>query len=278
MVNTSSIAGLVALPTLGIYTASKYAVVGISETLRGELAPFGIGVSVLCPSFVNTRLHESHRNRPAALGPGPEEPNEFMSPDAQHRTRSADHRRTSGSRRETRRLLHPAEPGREARAFRCARTRSSRPATWSERHAPAWRPFRFGVQSFSATSRAAWRDVAKRTEDLGYDVLNLADHFIGPGPAQEATSHPPQELAAVPAMAVAAEATTRLRLGCRVFCVDYRHPVVLAKEAATLDLFSARDGSRSASERAGSPASTKPPAFPSSGPACASRSWRKRSR
>lgn len=100
------------------------------------------------------------------------------------------------------------------------------------------RPFRFGVQSFSATSRDAWRDVAKRTEELGYDVLNLADHFIGPGPAQEATSHPPQELAAVPAMAVAAEATKRLRLGCRVFCIDYRHPVMLAKEAATLDLLS----------------------------------------
>jgi probable F420-dependent oxidoreductase len=100
------------------------------------------------------------------------------------------------------------------------------------------RPFRFGVQSFSAGSGDEWRDRARRAEDLGYAVLSLADHFIGPGPAQEATSHPPQELAAVPAIAVAAEATTRLRLGCRVFCNDYRHPVMLAKEAATLDLFS----------------------------------------
>jgi probable F420-dependent oxidoreductase len=99
-------------------------------------------------------------------------------------------------------------------------------------------PFRFGVQSFSASSAAEWRDRARRTEDLGYAVLNLADHFIGPGPAQASTSHPPQELAAVPAIAVAAEATSRLRLGCRVFCVDYRHPVMLAKEAATLDLLS----------------------------------------
>jgi len=66
------------LPTLGIYTATKYAVVGISETLRGELAPAGIGVSVLCPSFVKTRLHESHRNRPAQLGPRPAEPDAFM--------------------------------------------------------------------------------------------------------------------------------------------------------------------------------------------------------
>jgi NAD(P)-dependent dehydrogenase (short-subunit alcohol dehydrogenase family) len=78
VVNTASIAGLVALPTLGIYTATKYAVVGISETLRGELAPHGIGVSVLCPSFVKTRLAESRRNRPAALGPGPDAPDAFM--------------------------------------------------------------------------------------------------------------------------------------------------------------------------------------------------------
>jgi len=78
VVNTASVAGLIALPTLGIYTASKYAVVGISETLRGELAPFDIGVSVLCPSFVKTRLFESHRNRPAELGPGPEGPDGFM--------------------------------------------------------------------------------------------------------------------------------------------------------------------------------------------------------
>jgi len=67
VVNTSSIAGLVALPTLGIYTATKYAVVGISETLKGELAPFDIGVSVLCPAFVRTRLADSGRNRPAGM-------------------------------------------------------------------------------------------------------------------------------------------------------------------------------------------------------------------
>ncbi len=79
VVNTASIAGLMALPTLGIYTATKYAVVGISETLRGELAPAGIGVSVLCPSFVKTRLHEGHRNRPPELGKSPDEPNAFIS-------------------------------------------------------------------------------------------------------------------------------------------------------------------------------------------------------
>jgi probable F420-dependent oxidoreductase len=94
------------------------------------------------------------------------------------------------------------------------------------------------VQSFSASSGKEWRDRARRAEDLGYSALHLADHFLGPGPALEATNHPLQELAAVPAMAVAAEATERLRVGCRVFCNDYRHPVMLAKEVATLDFFS----------------------------------------
>lgn len=102
----------------------------------------------------------------------------------------------------------------------------------------ARRPFRFAVQSFSAPSGADWRERARKVEALGYSALHLADHFIGPGPALEATNHPLQELAAVPAMAAAAAATETLRIGCRVFCNDYRHPVMLAKEAATLDLLS----------------------------------------
>ncbi|MEE3330504.1 MAG: TIGR03621 family F420-dependent LLM class oxidoreductase [Myxococcota bacterium] len=100
------------------------------------------------------------------------------------------------------------------------------------------RPFRFGVQSFHAESAGEWRDGARKTEELGYSALHLADHIIGPGPALEATNHPLQTLAAVPAMAVAAEATSTLRIGCRVFCIDYRPAAVLAKEAATLDFFS----------------------------------------
>jgi probable F420-dependent oxidoreductase len=100
------------------------------------------------------------------------------------------------------------------------------------------RAFRFAVQSFSAPSAAVWRERARQVEALGYSALHLADHLIGPGPALAASHHPVQELAAVPAMAVAAEATTTLRVGCRVFCQDHRHPVVLAKEAATLDLLS----------------------------------------
>lgn len=99
-------------------------------------------------------------------------------------------------------------------------------------------PFRFGVQSFMAKSGAEWRERAQKAEDLGYETLYLADHFLGPGPALDATNHPHQGLAAVPAIAAAAAATSTLRVGCRVFCNDYRHPVMLAKEVATLDLLS----------------------------------------
>jgi probable F420-dependent oxidoreductase len=100
------------------------------------------------------------------------------------------------------------------------------------------RRFRFAVQSFSAQSAKEWRERARRAEELGYSTLHLADHILGPGEALASTNHPVQELAAVPAMAMAAEATSTLRIGCRVFCIDYRHPAVLAKEAATLDLLS----------------------------------------
>ncbi len=100
------------------------------------------------------------------------------------------------------------------------------------------RPFQFGVQSFSADSATQWKDRARRAEDLGYYALTLADHFLGPGPALDSTMHPLQTLAPVPAMTLAAEVTSTLRIGSRVFCMDYRHPVMLAKEAATLDLLS----------------------------------------
>jgi NAD(P)-dependent dehydrogenase (short-subunit alcohol dehydrogenase family) len=66
VVNTASMAGLVAGPTVGAYCASKYAVVAISETLYQEMSMAGskIGVSVLCPGSVNTRIHQAARNRP----------------------------------------------------------------------------------------------------------------------------------------------------------------------------------------------------------------------
>jgi hypothetical protein len=72
------------------------------------------------------------------------------------------------------------------------------------------RPFRFAVQSYSVDSPGAWRDRAKKIESLGYSALHLADHIIGPGPALDKCRHPVQNIAAVPAMAVAAEATTTL--------------------------------------------------------------------
>jgi NAD(P)-dependent dehydrogenase (short-subunit alcohol dehydrogenase family) len=67
VVNTASMAGLIASQGLGVYNASKYAVVGISETLVKDLRPHGIGVSVLCPLGVATRILQSARNRPAQL-------------------------------------------------------------------------------------------------------------------------------------------------------------------------------------------------------------------
>ncbi len=99
-------------------------------------------------------------------------------------------------------------------------------------------PFRFGCQAYGPTSAAEWRDSARRAEDLGYSTFSLADHYIGPGPALDAAAHPIQTVAAVPAMMAAADATETIRIGCRVLCVDYHHPVVLAKELATIDLLS----------------------------------------
>ncbi len=99
------------------------------------------------------------------------------------------------------------------------------------------RPFRFGLQSYAATSAQHWRDQARRAEATGFSTFSVADHVIGPGPALAATNHPVQDVAAVPAMAVAIEATNTIRIGARVFCVDYRQPVVFAKELATLAFF-----------------------------------------
>jgi NAD(P)-dependent dehydrogenase (short-subunit alcohol dehydrogenase family) len=76
VVNTSSMAGLVGMQWLGIYCATKFAVVGLSESLRRELEPRGIGVSVLCPMMVETRIAENSaralgRASPAAGGGPP---------------------------------------------------------------------------------------------------------------------------------------------------------------------------------------------------------------
>lgn len=100
------------------------------------------------------------------------------------------------------------------------------------------RPFRFGLQATKARSGTQWRELARKAEDLGYSTLFLADHYVGRGPAAREAHLPPQHLAPISAMATAAAITSTLRVGCRVFCVDYHHPAVLAKEAATLDLLS----------------------------------------
>ena len=67
IVNTASMAGLSAWPGIGPYNGTKYAVVGISETLAMELADTAVGVSVLCPGLVNTNIFTSQRNRPQEL-------------------------------------------------------------------------------------------------------------------------------------------------------------------------------------------------------------------
>lgn len=63
IVNTASEAGLVTNAALGVYCATKHAVVGLSEALWREVHPQGVGVSVLCPNLVDTRIFESERNR-----------------------------------------------------------------------------------------------------------------------------------------------------------------------------------------------------------------------
>ena len=90
---------------------------------------------------------------------------------------------------------------------------------------PSIKPFRFAITATRAESGDAWRAKARRIEELGYDTLLVTDHIT-------------QQLAPVPAMAAALEATTRLRVGSYVFANDYRNPVMLAKEIATLDVLS----------------------------------------
>jgi probable F420-dependent oxidoreductase len=99
------------------------------------------------------------------------------------------------------------------------------------------KPFRFSWQAYDAASAADWRRKVQTAEAQGFSAFHLADHYLGPGPAAGA-SHPPQDLAAVPAMAMAAEATSTIKIGCRVFCTGYRPAAVLVKEAMTIDFLS----------------------------------------
>jgi len=65
IVNTSSMAGILPHPGMGLYNTAKFAVVGLSESLREELAAENVGVTVLCPGPVNTKIHEAEKTRPA---------------------------------------------------------------------------------------------------------------------------------------------------------------------------------------------------------------------
>ncbi len=87
------------------------------------------------------------------------------------------------------------------------------------------RPFRFGVQASSTPDRTSWVSLARKVESLGYATLTMPDHFT-------------DQLAPVPALMAAADATTKLRVGALVWDNDYKHPAVLAKELATIDVLS----------------------------------------
>ncbi|MHB2015823.1 MAG: TIGR03621 family F420-dependent LLM class oxidoreductase [Candidatus Xenobia bacterium] len=85
--------------------------------------------------------------------------------------------------------------------------------------------FRFGIQAGRSTDRKTWVELARQAEALGYSTLTIPDHFG-------------DQLSPVPALTMAAAVTERLRIGALVWCNDYRHPVMLAKEVATLDVLS----------------------------------------
>ena len=85
--------------------------------------------------------------------------------------------------------------------------------------------FRFALNAINSPSREEWRFTARKVEDLGYSTLCVGDHlFTG--------------LAPLTSLMAAAEVTTTLHLGSFVFGNDFRHPVILAREAATIDLLS----------------------------------------
>jgi probable F420-dependent oxidoreductase len=88
------------------------------------------------------------------------------------------------------------------------------------------RKFRFGVQASTARTGTEWAEQARTIEGLGYSTLFMPDHFVD------------TTLAPMVALPFAAAATTTLRIGMLVLGNDYKHPAVVAKEAATLDVLS----------------------------------------
>ena len=86
------------------------------------------------------------------------------------------------------------------------------------------REFRFGLQVFSAPSRTSWQDQARRAEDLGFDTILVPDHIV------DGLFSP------MAALCTMADATSRIRVGTFVLNNDLRHPALLAREAAAVDL------------------------------------------
>jgi probable F420-dependent oxidoreductase len=86
-------------------------------------------------------------------------------------------------------------------------------------------PFRFSVHAAHARDGEEWLALARRAEDLGYRTLYVPDHLTG-------------QLSPIAALAAAATVTKRIRIGPYVFANDFRHPLVMAREAATLDILS----------------------------------------
>lgn len=91
---------------------------------------------------------------------------------------------------------------------------------------PPAHAFRFGLNVWEASTAGQWRDFARKAEDLGYSTLLVPDHVVA------------QSLAPIAAIAIAAAHTNQLRVGSILFSNDFRHPAILAKEAATIDLLS----------------------------------------
>jgi probable F420-dependent oxidoreductase len=90
----------------------------------------------------------------------------------------------------------------------------------------AGRPFRFGLSAVRPRPKDEWKALARRLEDAGFHTLVMPDHFGA-------------RMAPASALVLAAEATTRLRVGTLVYNNDFRHPAVLAQEVATIDLLTA---------------------------------------
>ncbi len=127
----------------------------------------------------------------------------------------------------------------------------------------AMHPFRFGLQCRGPADARGWPALARQVEDLGWSTLTVADHLD-------------DALAPIPALMAAADATTTLRVGTMVLANDYRHPVVLAKEAATLDVLTDGRFDLGHRRRVDGHRLRRPQASPSIGQACGSIAWRRR--